>query len=56
MIEGWLAKWLPYVRAAMHAFAPAFDVPAARPHTFAQARERVEGQYAALLTELGVTV
>jgi alkene monooxygenase beta subunit len=56
VIEGWLAKWVPAVRAAMQAFAPAFDTPTAKPHTFAQAQERVERQYAALLKELGITV
>ena len=25
VIEGWLAKWLPYVREAIDAFAPLFD-------------------------------
>jgi propane monooxygenase small subunit len=55
VIEGWLAKWLPATREAMQGSAALFDVPTAKPLTFAQARERVEGQYAALLKELGVT-
>jgi len=53
-IESWLAKWLPYTRDAIAGFAPAFDIPAVKPHTLAQARERVEEQYTALLKELGV--
>ena len=56
VISGWLAKWLPYVREAMQGFAPLFDRPTVKPHTAAQARERVEGQYAALLKELGVEI
>jgi len=39
----------------MQGSAALFDVPTAKPLTFAQARERVEGHYAALLKELGVT-
>ncbi len=54
VIEGWLAKWLPYVREAMRDFAPLFDKPTVKPQTFAHAQERVEGQYAALLKELGL--
>jgi len=54
VIEGWLAKWLSYAREAVHAFAPLFDRPTVKPHTFAQALGRVEGQYAALLKEVGV--
>lgn len=54
IVEAWLAKWLPYTRAAMEDFAPLFDIPAVRPHTFAQARQRVEEQYAAFLRELQV--
>jgi len=54
VVEGWLAKWLPYVREAIHAFAPLFDRATVRPYTFAQAQERVEGQYTALLKEVGI--
>ena len=54
VIEGWLAKWLPYVREAIHAFAPLFDRATVRPYTFTQAQERVEGQYTALLKEVGI--
>ncbi|MGE0820959.1 MAG: methane monooxygenase [Candidatus Binatia bacterium] len=56
VVEGWLAQWLPLVREAMQNFAPVFDRPTARPHTFAQAHERVESQYTALLQELGLEV
>jgi hypothetical protein len=54
VITEWLAKWLPLTRAAMQGFAPLFDVPAVKPHSFAQACERVEGQYTALLKELNL--
>lgn len=54
-IEGWVAKWGPQVREAMQGFAPLFDKPTVKPHTFAQALERVEGQHAALRQELKLT-
>ncbi|HKA52783.1 MAG TPA: methane monooxygenase, partial [Candidatus Binatia bacterium] len=54
VIEGWLNKWLPATREAVQGLVPLFAVPPARPQTFAQARERVEGQYAALLKELNL--
>jgi hypothetical protein len=56
VIEGWLAKWRPYVQKAMLALAPLFEIPTVRPQTFSQAHERVEQQYASLLTELGLEV
>jgi len=40
----------------MQGLALLFDMPAAKPHTFTQACERVEGQYAALLKELNLEV
>jgi len=54
VIEGWLATWLPATREAVQGLAPLFAIPTARPQTFAQARERAEGQYAALLKELNL--
>jgi methane monooxygenase component A beta chain/propane monooxygenase small subunit len=54
VIEGWVGKWLPHTREAMQGLAPLFDIPTVKPHTAAQARERVEGQYAAVLKELGL--
>ncbi len=54
VIEGWLTKWLPYTREAVQGLAPLFNIPAAKPHTFAQACERVEGQYEAVLKELEI--
>jgi methane monooxygenase component A beta chain/propane monooxygenase small subunit len=56
VIEGWLANWLPYTREAAQEFAPLFDLPTVKPHTFAQAWERVEGQCSSLLEELGLQI
>jgi propane monooxygenase small subunit len=56
VIEGWLTKWLLTTREAMQGLALLFDMPAAKPHTFTQACERVEGQYATLLKELNLEV
>lgn len=55
VIEEWIAKWSPYAREAMQGFAALFDKPTVKPHTFAQARERVEDRYAALLKELNLS-
>jgi methane monooxygenase component A beta chain/propane monooxygenase small subunit len=54
VIESWIGKWLPYTRGAMQEFAPVFDLPVVKPQTFAQAWERVDRQYAALLQELNL--
>ncbi len=56
VIDGWLAKWVPMVRDAMHEFAPIFGIPTIQPHTFAHAHERVEGQYLSVLNELGLQI
>jgi alkene monooxygenase beta subunit len=56
VMEGWLAKWLPYTREAMQRLAPLFDLPSVKPHTFVQGHGRVEAQYAALLKELSLEV
>ncbi len=52
VIEGWLAKWLPYTREAMQNLAPLFALATVKMQTFAQACERVEERYATLLQEL----
>jgi hypothetical protein len=56
VIENWLVKWLSYTQEAVRAFAPLFDLPTVKPHTFAQAYNRMESQYGALLKELGIEV
>ena len=56
VIEGWITKWGSYVKDAMQAFAPLFDIPVIRPQTFAQACARVEQQHETLLKELGLEV
>jgi methane monooxygenase component A beta chain/propane monooxygenase small subunit len=56
VIAGWIATWLPYARAASQDFAALFDKPTVKPHSFAQARERVEEQYGALLNELQLAI
>jgi hypothetical protein len=56
VIESWLVKWLSYTREAVRAFAPIFAMATMKPHTFAQARERVESQYSTVLKEVGIEV
>ena len=56
VIDGWLATWLPYTQEAMQSLAPLFELPTAKPQTFAQARQRVDEQYGELLKELGLEV
>lgn len=52
VIEGWIAKWLPYTQEAMQGLAPLFDLPTVKMQTFAQAHERVMTHYTVLLAEL----
>lgn len=54
VLQGWLDKWLPLTRKAVHALAPLFDLPAVKPQPFAAALARVEHAHAALLGETGL--
>jgi methane monooxygenase component A beta chain/propane monooxygenase small subunit len=56
VIEGWIAKWLPYAQEAMQGMAWLFNVPTSKMQTFAQAQERVLGQYSTLAEELQLAI
>lgn len=56
VIESWLQKWAPLAATAVQAFAPLFTQTEEQPLSFNTAWQRVQEDYATLLTELGLTV
>ncbi len=56
IMDGWLSTWVPRCLAAARELSPLWSQPDARPPRFEDGLDRVKSRFAALLTDLDLTI